>query len=374
VLADVEMNGKPRKVLMQAPKNGFFYVLDRATGELLSAEKYTMANWASHIDLKSGKPVLTGQGWYKDEPKLVVPSLSGGHNWQQMSYNPNTGLVYIPEHTVPMVYEAASKTYTWKPDEEGTAINYNQLFNYQAVKQQVKQAEDTMQSESLVAWDPLTQKAVWKVSEGAPDGGTLSTQELVFQGTRTGYLKVYEAQTGKMLKEIFTGTGIMAAPTTYSIDGEQYVAVMAGYGGAPTCCYPADAAFYTYENRGRIIAFKVGGIATPLPPLRTAIKTPPPPDTPLKEELLAKGSTLYYTYCETCHGIVGKHYSLHPDLTKLPVAKHQLFNNIVLGGILAKNGMASFSNSLNEQDVEAIHQYLIKLQQDLYKKQELAIQ
>jgi quinohemoprotein ethanol dehydrogenase len=371
VLADVEMAGKPRKVLMQAPKNGFFYVLDRATGELLSAEKYTMANWASHVDLKTGKPVLTGQGWYKDEPKLVAPSLSGGHNWQQMSYNPNTGLVYIPEHKVPMVYEAASKTYTWKPEQENTAINYNQLFNYQVIKHQVKQAEDTIQSESLLAWNPLTQKEVWKVKEGAPDGGTLSTRELVFQGTRTGYLKVYDARTGVKLKEVFTGTGIMAAPTTYSIEGEQYVTVMAGYGGAPVCCYPTDAAFYTYENIGRIIAFKLGGSITPLPPLRTAIKTPEPPEMPIREALLTKGSVLYYTHCEACHGIAGRHNSLHPDLTKLTVAKHQLFNDIVLGGVLAQNGMASFRNSLNENEAESIHHFLMNLQKAAYKKESL---
>ncbi len=89
VLADIEISGKPRKVLMQAPKNGFFYVLDRATGELISAEKYTRVNWASHVDLKTGRPVLTEQGqWYKDKPKLVVPYLGGGHVWQPMSYNP----------------------------------------------------------------------------------------------------------------------------------------------------------------------------------------------------------------------------------------------------------------------------------------------
>lgn len=371
VLADVEINGKPRKILMEAPKNGFFYVLDRVTGELISAEKYTRVNWASHVDLKTGRPVLTEQGgWYKDEPKLVVPFLGGGHNWQPMSYNPATGLVYIPEHSVPMVYKAITP-YSWKPDEDNTALDYSQGGNFKSVIKQIKQKEDTLSTESLVAWNPLTQKAVWKVTDGATDGGTMSTPDLVFQGTRTGYLNVYDARTGNKLKEIFTGTGIMAAPTTYSINGEQYVAVMAAYGGAPTCCYPYDAAFHKYENTGRIIAFKIGGTETPLPPKVTLIKTPEPPDTKITEELIIKGEALFNIYCGTCHGGFGNgHSSLHPDLSKLTIAKHQSFKDIVLGGILAQNGMASFSNSLSEEDVEAIHQALLKQQTILYAEQE----
>jgi quinohemoprotein ethanol dehydrogenase len=370
ILADVEINGKPRKIIMQAPKNGFFYVLDRATGELISAEKYTRVNWASHVDLKTGRPVLTEQGaWYKDKPKLVIPFLGGGHVWQPMSYNPATGLVYIPERSVPQVYKAFD-TYKWRPDVDNTAIDYSQMYNFKIVLDQVKQPEDTIRTESLLAWDPVTQQAAWRVSEGAPDGGTMSTPELVFQGTRTGYFNVFDARTGKKLKEIFTGTGIMAAPTTYSIDGEQYVAVMAGYGGAETCCYPKDAIFYEYENAGRILAFKLGGGATPLPPRQKPIETPAPPDTEIKEELVAKGFSIYVGYCETCHGGFGdRHFSQHPDLSKMAIAKHQSFKDIVLGGILAQNGMASFSNSLSEDDVEAIHHYLLSIQTGLYKKE-----
>ncbi len=360
VLADIEIDGKRRKVIMQAPKNGFFYVLDRATGELISAEKYTRVNWASHIDLKTGRPVLTEQGaWYKDKPKLVIPYLGGGHNWPPMSYNPNTGLIYIPERATPQVYKAFDN-YKWKPDEDNTAIDYAQTANWSSVKEQVKESLDTQMTESLLAWDPVKQKAAWKVTTGAPDGGTLSTPELVFQGTRTGYLRVYEAKTGQLLKEIFTGTGIMASPNTYRLDGEQYVAVMAAYGGAPTCCYPADAVFHDYENFGRLIVFKLGGGVTPLPPKRNISSVPQPPAISGTTEIIARGSTLYYQYCETCHGIgADGTNTLHPDLLRLPEAKHKLFREIVLGGLLSKSGMASFSNSLKEEDVEAIHQYII---------------
>jgi len=376
VLADLDIDTKQRKVLMMAPKNGFFYVLDRATGELISAEKYTKVNWASHVDLKTGRPVLTENGqWYKDKPRLVIPYLGGGHVWQPMSFNPTTGLVYIPERAVPQVFKSFD-TYQWLPDVDNTNLDYANMFKFKKnVADQIKSAEDTLRSESLLAWNPVTQKVAWKFTEGGPDGGIMSTPDLVFQGTRTGYFNVHDASTGEKLKSIFTGIGIMAAATTYSVDGEQYVAVMAGYGGAETSAYLPDGVVFQYENKTRIIAFKLGGGETPIPPKKKPIKTPAPPDTKIKSELLAKGATLYDFYCFICHGNFGdKHLSQHPDLSKLTPAKHMVFNDILLKGILSQNGMASFSNSLSEEDVEAIHHYLLKQQTESYKREQAAKQ
>jgi len=373
VLADLQIDGKERKVLMQAPKNGFFYVLDRATGELISAGKYTRVNWASHVDLKTGRPVLTEQGqWYKDKPKLVVPYLGGGHVWQPMSFNPNTKLIYIPERSVPQVFKTF-ETYEWLPDVDNTNLDYANMFKFRKnVADQVKSAEDTTRSESLLAYNPVTQEVAWKFTEGGPDGGTMSTPELVFQGTRTGYFNVHDAATGDKLKSIFTGNGIMAAPTTYSIDGEQYVSVMAGYGGAETSGYLPDGVIYQYQNKGRILTFKLGGGETPLPPKQTVVETPAPPaNMKVKQELLSRGAYLYEFYCSICHGQFGdRHLSQHPDLSKLTEAKHMVFNDILLKGILSKNGMANFSNSLSEADVEAIHQYLLKKQVEVYAKEQ----
>jgi quinohemoprotein ethanol dehydrogenase len=372
VLADTEINGKARKILMMAPKNGFFYVLDRATGELISAEKYTRVNWASHVDMKTGRPVLTEQGqWYKDKPKLVIPYLGGGHVWQPMSYNPNTGLVYIPERSVPQVFKAFDP-YKYRDDVDNTAIDYGNMYKFKKnVPEQITSAEDTLRTESLLAWDPVKGKIAWKFPEGGPDGGTMSTPELVFQGTRTGYFNAHDAKTGKKLKSIFTGNGIMAGPTTYSIDGEQYVVVMAGYGGAETYGYLPDGVIFQYQNKTRILAFKLGGGETPLPPKQIKIKTPAPPETKIKEELISKGAAIYESYCETCHGAFGeKHLSQHPDLSKLTEAKHMVFQDIVLKGILSQNGMANFSNSLTVDDVEAIHNFLLKKQTELYKKEQ----
>jgi quinohemoprotein ethanol dehydrogenase len=371
VLADLEIKGVKRKVLMTAPKNGFFYVLDRATGELISAEKYTRVNWASHVDLNTGRPVLTEQGqWYKDKPRLVVPYLGGGHVWQPMSFNPETGLVYIPERAVPQVFKTF-EGYKWLPDVDNTNLDYGNMFKFRKnVADQITSAEDTLRSESLLAWDPVRQERAWKFADGGPDGGTMSTPELVFQGTRTGYLNVHDARTGEKLKSIFTGVGIMAAPTTYRVEGEQYVAVMAGYGGAETSGYLPDAVAFQYENRGRILTFKLGGGETPLPPKKEKIETPAPPEIVVKAELLGKGAALYDFYCFICHGGFGdRHFSQHPDLSKLTEAKHLMFSDIVLKGALSANGMASFSNSLSEQDVEAIHQFVLSRQREAFTKE-----
>jgi quinohemoprotein ethanol dehydrogenase len=271
--------------------------------------------------------------------------------------------VYIPERAVPQVFKTF-EGYKWLPDVDNTNLDYANMYKFSKnVADQVKQAQDTLRSESLLAWNPVTQKVAWKFTEGGPDGGAMSTPDLVFQGTRTGYLRVYDASTGEMLKEIFTGIGIMAAPTTYSIDGEQYVAVMAGYGGAETSGYLSDGVVFQYENQGRILAFKLGGDETPIPPKVKPITTPAPPDMEINEALIGKGAALYDFYCFICHGDFGdKHLSQHPDLSKLPEAKHVLFNDILLKGILEQNGMASFSNAFSAEDVEAIHHFLLKKQ------------
>ena len=368
ILAEMEIDGQLRKVLMQAPKNGFFYVLDRITGELISAEKFSRVNWASHINMKTGKPVLTGQGWYKEGPKLVLPAEAGAHNWEPMSYNPLTKLVYIPEITMPMTY-ASKDTYTWQVNLPNTGVSHSVPFN--VVSDQVEQVRDTIVSFSLKAWDPIAQKQVWQVKDSLPDGGTLSTPDLVFQGSSTGYLRAYHAKTGHLLKELFVGTGIRAAPVSYSIDGEQFIAVMAGYGGAPTFGYDKSAVMHRFQNYGRILAFKLGGKETPIPPKVIEIKVPEPPQIDIDKATVEKGKTLFAKYCMICHGLFGdQHRSLHPDLSKMAIATHKIFDDIVLKGAFSSLGMTSFQDTLDEEDVEAIHQFLLYKQKELYEIQQ----
>jgi quinohemoprotein ethanol dehydrogenase len=382
VLAELNINGEQRKVIMQAPKNGFFYVLDRETGELLSAEKYTSVTWASHIDMESGRPVKTEQGWYKEEPKLVVPSLPGGHNWNPMSYNPENGLVYIPTIVLPWIY-MAEDSFAFTKKKWGTGIIYSGTappFNEKTIKYTTGHA-DTVERNILKAWDPIKQQVVWEVEHEIPkgNGGILSTSgNLVFQGSNTGHLKVYEATTGNLLKSIEVGTGIMAAPMSYSIDGEQYIAVMAGYGGNSLVVGPLeeDAAIHKYQNYGRILAFKLGGGSTPLPPkvLKTAV--PVPPSITVDTALISKGKVHFYEYCEPCHqaGKPEGYFSQYPNLGMLSESTHSIFKNIVLEGVFAQNGMASFDDVLKEEDVKAIQHYVIKQQIDLYKAQQATLQ
>lgn len=379
ILADLEIKGELRKVLMQAPKNGFFYVIDRGTGELISAEKYTAVNWASHVDMETGRPVATEEGWYKDEPKMVNPSLPGGHSWNPMSFNPQTGLVYIPEIIYPFIY-ISEEAYEFKKIKYSTGLSFVEgvgpPFSEQTRKY-LKGHTDTLEINKLKAWDPINQRAVWEIQQPLPrgNGGILSTAgNLVFQGINTGHLRVYNAASGELLKEIEVGTGIIAAPMSYEVDGEQYIAVMAGYGGAELVFGPLDkrAAIHKYQNYGRILAFKLGGGITPLPPRVTLAEVPEPPEIVLEDHLIEKGEALFSTYCSSCHlaGTSIEYYSQYPNLAKLNPATYNILTDIVLKGVYAQNGMASFADALDETDVEAIRQFLIKQQIALYEEQE----
>jgi len=377
ILAELEIDNQERKVIMQAPKNGFFYVLDRETGELLSAEKYTSVNWASHVDIKTGQPIKSEQGWYKDGPKLVVPSLPGGHNWQPMSYSPQTGLVYIPTIILPWVYRA-DESFSFTKKKWGTGIVYaggSPPFN-EETKPYIINQTDTVERNILKAWDPVKQEMVWEVPNEIPkgNGGILSTSgNLVFQGTNIGHLNVYNATNGDLLKRIETGTGIMAAPMSYLVDGEQYVAVMSGYGGNSLSFGPIekDAAIHKYQNYGRILAFKLNGSSTPLPPKVVKANVPKPPALQSDEGLVSKGEDLFNEYCAFCHqaGKPEDYYSQYPNLAMMEEPIHKIFKNIVLDGVYAQNGMASFDDVLEESDVEAIHHYVMKQQSDWYNRE-----
>ena len=371
ILADLELDGVVRQVLMQAPKNGFFYVLDRRTGELLSAEKFVTVNWASHVDLATGRPVATEQGDYREGPKLVYPSASGAHSWQPMSYSPLTGLVYIPAQDAPMLM-LPQEDYEYRPGEFNIATDYAYPPFEEGFEPFIKDHEIRNQK-MLIAWDPVTQQEVWHAppAPGLDDGGVLSTAgNLVFQGTASGHFVVFRADTGEKLKEIEVGTGIMAGATTYVLDGEQYVAVMAGFGGADLASYPQGAAALTYENSGRILAFKLGGGAVPLPPRLATPEIPEPPDLPASPAILEAGAELYLRHCMRCHaGFGDEHTSGYPDLTLMTPETYQAFDAIVLEGALSYGGMASFSDVLDEVGSKAIRSYIAAEQRGLASRQ-----
>ena len=385
ILADLEIGGRTRKVIMQAPKNGYYYVLDRETGEFLSARPFVFTNWATGID-STGRPMLNPAARYEKEPAIVFPTEAGGHNWQPMAFNPRTGLAYIPAREQGMVI-MNEPGYRWKKGE--TNLGSSAIFSFilELVSEADRKAlQDILATrpdlpsietkEVLIAWDPVAQKERWRVPVGSQDfagGGVLTTAgNLVIQGTSAGKLIAYRADTGEKLTEIDVGTGIMAAPVSYEIDGEQYVAVFAGFGGALAPVYPKEGAMYRYQNYGRILAFKLGGGPTPLPPARGAAETPAPPALAGDSDALAdRGGPKFGAYCAGCHGGRGEgRLSAYPDLFRMSAETHAAFDAIVRGGALASGGMAGFADVLSEADVQAIHAYIVREQGRLRREEQ----
>jgi len=339
VLVELEIDGVARKVLMQAPKTGFFIILDRKTGKLISANKYVPVTWADHIDLATGRPVETADAraykYSSNGKDLIQPSPMGGHNWNPMSYDPKTGLVYIP--TIENGQEA--------------------IFSGKSF---------------LRAWDPIRGRIVWDVQ--MPDwydrAGVVSTAGgLVFAGSVAGHFCAYDALTGEKLKDMDVGTSIMAGPMSYMIEGTQYVAVMAAWGGGGwNFPHPASAA-YQRGNEGRIIAFKLEGGPAPIPPLLPPIQPiPQPPPFTASPEAVKKGADLFKAHCSSCH--LNQPGSLAPDLRRMTPETQQAFRQIVLGGALINAGMPPWDDVLSPEDADAIHAFLISISWDAYNKQQ----
>lgn len=381
ILADLEIDGKVRQVIMQAPKNGFFYVLDRKTGELISAEKYVPVNWASHVDMATGRPVETGQGEYFDEPKLIFPGSAGGHNWQPMSYDPETGLVYIPAFVLPMIFDVTSKNFSYEKGGANFAatitfpipgpfgLDGEAAKNLPPIETLAAGQPDYTPRGFLKAWDPVKQELVWENDTSGDwtghffsswNGGGLmsSAGGLLFQGQATGDLVIMDAAIGDVLRKIDLGVSVMAAPMTYMVDGEQYVAVMAGLGGAFGNAHLPGTAAYKYGNTGRIMAFKLGGGDVP-PRVEIAhddLSNQKPPVARFgTAEQISLGSELFQRHCAICHA--GSSGTV-PNLAEMSADTHAEFKNIVLMGARADRGMGAFGDLLSGADAEAIHAYL----------------
>lgn len=387
ILADLTIGGRPRKVLMQAPKNGIYYVLDRETGAFISGKPFVFANWLTGFD-SAGRPAINPAAIYRGKPAVVFPSQAGAHNWQPMAYSPATGLAYIPARQQGMLMMDAPG-YKWTQGTANMGAGALMGFVLDLVgPAERKMMEDAFRAvpgapspateEFLLAWDPVTQTEKWRVPLGNREfagGGVLATAgNLVVQGTSDGTLVVYRADTGERLHTIDVGTGIMAAPITYELDGEQYIAVLAGFGGALAPFYPPGSAPYRHQNYGRLLAFKLGGGATPLPPVRAAQATPePPPFEGFSDSLADRGAPLFGATCGLCHAARGEQrLSAYPDLHRIPPGTHAAFDSIVTGGKLKDAGMASFADLFSPADVRAIHAYVWREQRRLWQEEQAA--
>src|ERR1700722_11230184 len=359
-LADVTMNGQPRRVIFHAPKNGFFYVIDRTNGELISAKPYTYINWALGVDMKTGRPIETPIARYPgSQPPPVVPGPLGAHSWQPMSYSPLTGLVYIPVNDAGFEYKSAENFHTRK-----LAPNYGIDVVAAGMPQdpKIKKAIlDTVKGK-LVAWDPLQQKQAWVVERPGPwNGGTLSTAgNLVFEGAASGTFEAYRANSGEKLWSFAAQTGVMAGPVTYEVKGEQYVAVLAGWGGVfPLATGEVSFKSGRVRNISRMLVFKLGGTAS-LPaldvPQQPALSSLP---NHASSATIHKGEQLFQTYCAGCHGDVAVSGGVLPDLRFSGALKGDEWFDDVLGGMLQSQGMVSFAKEVSHDDAADIRAYVI---------------
>ena len=363
VQADLNIGGHARKVIMQANKNGFFYVLDRQTGEFVSGAPFVSGiTWASGLDPKTGRPAETPEAYDGVNPFIVSPSTDGAHNWHPMAFSPATGLVYLPVKVGSQSLHSPNPK--WKYDAERDNVGGQQ---YEGPLDARFDSLPHPRGE-LVAWDPVGQKAAWRVGYPVVEGGgTLATAgNLVFQGRADGVFAAYRATDGKQLWTFDAGTGIMAAPVTYRIGGVQYVSVMAGLGG-PLGLSNDPIFGAARPGFGRIVTFTLGGAAKlkapgfghPDPPV-PAITAKPSPKT------VQEGSRLYNSHCSGCHGNKAVAGPL-PDLRYATRETLEGIEGIVLGGSRASSGMPSFRRILNAEEVRAIQAYIVARAQESAK-------
>lgn len=361
ILAELEIDGAERSVIMQAPKNGFFYVLDRATGELISAEAFVPINWATHVDMETGRPVEVPAARFSGkEPYFQLPGPLGAHNWHPMSFSPDTGLVYIPAQEAPWVYgDRKGYAYTEGTWNTGTDFSVALLPTDKAVFKALR----SMAKGRLLAWDPVKQEAAWSFEHQGPwNGGVLSTGgNLVFQGTADAHFAAYDAASGDQIWRYFTQTGIAAAPITYELDGEQYVAVASGWGGAYVLGFGGVLPSGSDFNAGRVLVFKLGGEAVlPEPEMEDAIEYEIPAPIEVSAETLAKGTQAYANSCSVCHGDQAFSSPLTPNLRFSPVTTDAaLWQEVVFNGMLAENGMPKLGDVYDADTIEGIRAYVI---------------
>jgi quinohemoprotein ethanol dehydrogenase len=353
-LIDARIGGETRKVLLHAPKDGFFYVLDRKSGKLLSAEPFIAnINWATHVDLPTGRPDIVAAARYETAPFLGVPGGGGAHNWHPWSYSPAAGLIYIPATESSTFYQALPD-FEYVPGIPHIGINRDAMIH--GPETTAAQPATTPGAAYLLGWDPVANREVWR--QAGRGNGLLSTAgNLVFQGrTRSGLLGeliAFRADNGTRLWSYDTPNAIAAGPVSYSVAGEQYIAVSSG---ASALSFGAAA---RVRHPGRMLAFKLNGTATlpPEPPL-----APPPPNLPqmvASPEALSVGKARYDLYCARCHGFDTVSANVIPDLRRSPMlADKDAWHTVVIDGVLAERGMVSWAQYLTADDAEAVRAYV----------------
>lgn len=366
MLAELPVAGKTRRVVMTAPKNGFFYVLDAKTGKFLSAKHYVPVSWTSGIDGKSGRPIFRKEAQYwldkrEDASIIVTPSPMGAHNWMPMSFSPKTGLVYIPFMEMSALVRKNPKNMIGYVDVD---------FFYS------KNAPGGVFKGGIVAWDPIRQKERWRQDTGMPyNGGLLATAgNLVFQGTTNGEFAAFQADSGRKLWSMSVGAGILAAPSTVMVDGEQFLIVPTGSGTTAAVGFAPALSGNAGKAGGpaRLLAFKLNGQARLPGPMEQEESFPKPPLPRADAALIRHGREVWDANgCELCHGFqVAGGLGSVPDLRRSSQSTHDLFAGIVLGGLRADKGMPMFGGSITMDDLNALQAYVIDEAWKTYEQQQ----
>jgi quinohemoprotein ethanol dehydrogenase len=347
VLADLDVDGESRKALLIAPKNGFFYALDRNTGELLTAGKYARVNWAEGINPETGRPIVTPEARFWELPEgetmALWPNMWGAHSWNPMAWHPGLGLAYVPVVDVPSV------------------VTHLGDGDYGDTLELVEEVDGEAHSPGkLVAFDPARQSVRWQADQPLPfNGGVLATAGgLVFQGDAMGDFTARDAATGRALWSMATGSPINSAPVSFVLGGRQYVLVAAGSGGGAQFIYPQMHAGEGVTGPTRLLAFALDGEER-LPPI-VPVKRVPEVATPSADAaVIARGRDLYAESCGSCHGknAIARHGGSVPDLRFASAASHSTWQSIVIGGARRALGMPGFE--ISPEDAEAIRQYIL---------------
>ena len=362
VLAELKIGEATRKVIMQAPKNGFFYVLDRTNGELLSANNYMPTTWASHIDMETGRPVEHPRARSGDGEFVVIPASVGAHTWHPMTYSRDTGYVYIPALANAAVYSDDHFTARRK-----TIVNLNYdmeaLFSVpdDLTVEQRKAIGNGLRA-VLIAWDPVSNTEVWRKEGGIYSGsGLLSTAgNLLFQGDLEGNFNAYAADSGEKLWTQQVQGGVMAAPISYEIDGEQYVAIMQGWGGDSALVLGGLVGQFNIENTSRVLVYKLGGKEKlPIPANRVEQALPTPTVASGSSQQVEQGREVYNLMCVACHGGNAASAGMVPDLRYRINDVAPAWQAIVMQGALRTNGMPAWDKLISPEEAEAIKAYVV---------------
>lgn len=365
---DLPIDGQVRHVIVHAPKNGFFYVLDARSGEFLSGTSYVFQNWADGLDPVTGRPRIRPEAMWSltDRPWVGIPGALGAHNWQPMAYSPRTGLVYIPAQQIPALYKTPDRVRLHPVGLNlGAEMAAGSAPDDPAARAQAAKALQGW----LLAWDPVAQKARFRVDHRGPwNGGLLATGgDLVFQGLANGEFHAYDATNGQDLFRFNAQSGVIAPPVTYMAGGRQFVAVEVGWGGI----YPllvggmARTGGWTV-NHSRILAFALDGDAT-LPPSGQKGFLPVAPPVDYDAQQAGAGYVHYQNFCIACHGDNAESGGVLPDLRwSGAIRTPEGFRNVVLHGALTAYGMGSFASVLDDGQAEQIRQFLIKRANDTY--------